>query len=213
MLKINLLPLERRHKDKTPILRLLAIYAAVVLSLVVLFWDVASYLKIGRGRQELDNQKKELVILKEATRGFDVVQKEVNNLKKRTETIETIQASRSFLWWETIDQLLDVICDNPKVWLVSLEGGGLSSKSRSKPGQTGQQIEAELKFDCLSAGLDINLMTNFRTILKNHPGLKADFPVINEPPEFEATVQTDYKEGYALRFDITLGRVKQKPKK
>ncbi len=210
MLKINLLPFERRHKDKTPILRLLSIYAAVVLSLVVLFWDVATYLKIGRGRQELDNKKKELIILKEATSGFDTVQKEVDNLKKRTETIETIQASRSFLWWETVDQLLDVVCDNPKMWLVSLEGGELSGKSRSKPGQ---QIEAELKFDCLSAGLDIDLMTNFRTILKNHPGLKAGFPVINEIPEFQAKVMTEYKEGWALEFEIELSRIKQKPKK
>lgn len=212
MLRFNLLPPERRHQDKTPILRLLAIYSSVVLSLILLFWNLHTYIiKIGGCRKILADKKNELTILKEATRDFDVVQKEVVNLNKRTQIIETIKSSRAFLWWETIDQLLDVICDNPRVWITSLKGGGQSGKSR---GRSGQGIEAELAFDCLSAGLDPDLMTKFRTILKNHPGLTTVFPLINEPPEFEAVIMKDEsKEGWALRFDIELSRIKQKAKR
>ena len=53
-------------------------------------------------------------------------------------------------------------------------------------------------------------MTSFRGKLKGHQGLKETFNLgINEPPQFTVVAQPQYKEEFAVKFDIDLAKEKK----
>jgi Tfp pilus assembly protein PilN len=212
MIRIDLLPLERQRKERTPLPRFMAMNAAIIICMLLVVWNIFLYLDTGRLQEKLTGMKKQLANLLQQTEPYDRMIAEEKKLDAWNKSATEVKNTRSFLWWEKIDEIWDVIYDAKDIWITSLEASDMSASSpSSRAGSTKTQIESSIKINCLATGASSDKMTNFRIKLKNHSGLKETFDRLNEPPQFQVIPQPDYQEGFAVKFDIELSReLKQK---
>jgi Tfp pilus assembly protein PilN len=211
MIRIDLLPLERQRKERTPLPRFLAMNAAIIICMLLLVWNIFLYRDISILQEKLAAIKKQLSNLLQQTEPYDRMLAEEKKLDSWNKAATEVKNTRSFFWWEKIDEIWDVIYNARDIWITSLEASS-AAPSSSRAGATKTQIESSIKMNCFSAGASSEKMTSFRIKLKNHPGLKETFDRLNEPPQFQVMPQPEYQEGFVVKFDIELSR-ELKPKK
>ena len=206
MIRINLLPEERRRKEKTPLPRFLAMNAAIIICLLLGIWNAYMYVGIKQQTDRLRTDKGSLADLQKQTSEYSKMQAEEQKLNEWNKAATQIKETREFYWWETIDDLWDVIYGARDVWITSLQAAETAPPSfRSKT-----PVSASISMGCFAAGMSSERMTSFRVKLKGHPGLKETFNLgINEPPQFSVVAQPLYKEEFAVKFDIDLSREKK----
>ncbi len=207
MIRINLLPEERRRKEKTPLPRFLAMNAAIIICLLLGIWNVYMYVGIEKQTERLRTDKGNLADLQKQTLEYNKMLAEEQKLNEWNEAATQIKNTREFYWWEKIDELWDVIYGARDVWITSLQATeAAASGNRGKA-----QVSASISMGCYAAGISSERMTSFRVKLKGHQGLKETFNLgINEPPQFSVVAQPQYKEEFAVKFDIDLSREKKK---
>jgi hypothetical protein len=203
MIRINLLPPERQRKERTPLPRFLAMNAAIIICALLLIWDVYQYRSIKQQTTVYNTQKENLDSLLKQVEPYDQMLTEETKLNEWNKAAMEIKNTRSFFWWEKIDELWDVINSCRDIWITSLQ-----ALDGPPPGRrAGSQIEASIIMNCFAAGSSSDRMTNFRVKLKNHPGLKEIFNLgLNEPPQFQVVAQPESKEEFAVKFDIDLAK-------
>jgi len=203
MIRINLLPPERQRKERTPLPRFLAMNASIIICALLLIWDVYQYMDIKPQTAEYETKKGDLESLLKQVKPYDQMLVEETKLNAWNKAATEIKNTRSFLWWEKIDELWDVIHDCRDIWITSLQ-----AFDGPPPGRRADvKIEAAISMNCFAAGSSSDRMTNFRIKLKNHLGLKEIFNLgLNEPPQFQVIAQPEYKEGFAVKFDIDMAR-------
>lgn len=206
MIRINLLPEERRRKEKTPLPRFLAMNAAIIICLLMGIWNASMYVGIKQQTERLRTDKGNLVDLQKQTAEYNKMLAEEEKLNKWNEAAAQIKNTREFYWWEKIDELWDVIYGAHDVWITSLQATEAAPPShRSKT-----PVSASISMGCFAAGMSSERMTSFRVKLKGHQGLRETFNLgINEPPQFSVVAQPQYKEEFAVKFDIDLSREKK----
>jgi hypothetical protein len=206
MLQINLIPPERRRKERVISPLSFALIPALIICLSLLAWDAKMLIDTNNLKNISSEKNKELSNLQNDLKEFSIWQEKSKQLNDWKNAAESVKNSRPFKWWHAIDILLDIFSDFPTVWITSFqtsEGGQTSG--RKSP------MEAMIKFDCLSLGADTETMTNFRRRLKNTPELTRDIfnGGINEELSFEVTPLNDAKEDFAIKFLIELYRIKK----
>jgi Tfp pilus assembly protein PilN len=206
MIRINLLPEERRRKEKTPLPRFLAMNAAIIVCLLLGIWNVYMYVGIKQQTERLRADKVNLTDLQKQTLDYNKMLTEEKKLSEWNKAAEQIKNTREFRWWEKIDELWDVIYGARDVWITSLQAIEAAPPShRSKT-----PVSASISMGCFATGMSSDRMTSFRMKLKAHQGLKETFNLgINEPAQFSVVAQPQYKEEFAVKFDIDLSREKK----
>lgn len=165
MIKINLLPLDKRRADRTPIGRFLLILLGVAVGCsmaAAMLW--LWFLKIGPAEEERAqltayNDGAEAGVIKEK---YARLKGEEDAFKARKDTIEKLKPS--FRW----SDIVDVICErlhtlHPKIWITGmrvLEPPELATEQQTM----GLSFKPLVGFvvDCQSATWDPEPLLNFR---------------------------------------------------
>ncbi|MBI4711946.1 MAG: hypothetical protein HY762_01365 [Planctomycetes bacterium] len=207
MIKINLLPVEKRRVEKTPLPRFLLLNAVIIICLLLGFWNGYILFKLQGKEKILAESKQRLTGLNAQVKDFDKMVSDENVLSQWSKSVAEVEKTRKFLWWEQVDQLWDVVQSAPTVWLTNqlrVDDAGTSQLAGTTP------IEGVIVIDCLSAGDKPEPMGEFRIKLRSHPGLTNVFDMITKNPlNIEKVSMPDTTEGYALRFSMELARTKK----
>ena len=207
MIQINLLPPEKRKKEKTPLPRFLVMTGAVAACFILGFWNINGCIQLKNLNKDLVSETINKEILKKAVEPYEKMEQEEAALKARQNLVQEVIKTRTFLWWQAVDALWDVICEYPTVWITSLDGTteGLTSTQSGKP------MDARITFKVFSAGPVVQHVMDFRTRLKKHKGTKEKPGVadifdggINEPPSYKIVKERGED---SVQFDIELKRL------
>lgn len=207
MLQINLIPVERRRKERTPLPRFIVIIAMVIVCLGILIWDVKTLLDTKSLRHDLDEKKKELTSLQESVKNIpELLAKQLLLVAWEVEA-DIITNSRPFKWWHAVDIIWDIFAEFPTVWITSFQ-----TSDKGPSGRGREPMEAMMRFDCRSLGASTTTMTDFRRRLKNTPDLLNIFDAgINKDLFFNLVQNTESnaKEEWIVSFLIELYRKKK----
>ena len=149
MLQINLIPLEKRRKDRTPLPRFLIIIGSIIIVLGLLFWDLTTWVNTNNEKGKLDVLKQEVEKKKSSLVDLSKLQDEKKQLEGWKQAADAVKALRVFKWWEVVDDLWYIFGEFPDIWISSFKGQDTAQNSASKV-----PIEATLSFDCKGLGED-----------------------------------------------------------
>ncbi|MEW6027503.1 MAG: hypothetical protein AB1599_09445, partial [Planctomycetota bacterium] len=148
----------------------------------------------------------ELADLQKKTADYNNLLAKEAKLNEWNKAALEIKNTREFYWWEKVDELWDVIYGARDVWITSFDASeGAAGGYRGKV-----PVSAGISINCYAAGFSSERMNSFRIKLKTHQGLMETFNLkINEPPQFTVVAQPQFKEEFAVKFDINMNRAKK----
>lgn len=206
MIKINLLPVEKRKAERTPLPRfglILTNVAVFGVLLVVVLWSLVQARQV---QDEIDVVNKDIERLRPSAEKFDTLTTEKADLDSKLGVLKTVTNERPFAWWQIFDAVWEVVQNN-KVWLDSIEvelGQAAQSKMKSNDDQWKKNAIVGLKLKCHTGGLDVANLTKFRRDLKGHPILARLFPEVNFWTDWSVGDQKDFLEQFSLDFEVYL---------
>jgi len=200
MLRINLLPEDRRTSDRTPLPRFLVLLVGVAVITGELAVGFYGYMKL-RNLNAIKKQKQEKRdSLKKHVKTFEKLQKDIKVLQRRKKILDEISPGDSikekYQWSYAIDKLFTVIDESPGVWVR----GGLNG-SMLEGGGRGAGSGLTLSFQASSATY-MERMTNFTEWIKKKlveeekvfTSLERDFRSLTSSETGKKTLwQTEYK--------------------
>ncbi len=227
MIRINLLPKEKRRPEKPPLLNLLMVGGGLlVLACLVLYLGL-SLTWLASMNKKIEDKSREKSSLQPFEKDYDTLKKEVGLMEQRSKAITEIKKSRIIMWSRVVDELCDCIADSSTVWLLTLKGTDQATALKPGVGSGGKPgakvvVERELTFDIQSASEDYEKITEFREFLRkrlltpvipmDEKGTKGSFfnewPVI---PKIDQVKTQDYDPPVCLKTTVVLQSVKAAP--
>jgi uncharacterized protein YoxC len=208
MIKINLLPLDKRKTERTPLkgaglMVADAIVIAVVAILIVIHW-----IQIGNLDTEIKAKKETLASLQKDVKVHDDLLAKSQRLQAEFNDLQKITATRPFKWSEVVDAVWDAVNKHKRVWLDSIEqmdGKQVESKMKALDGKTPVTgVKYGILLKCHVAGIDVRSITAFRQELKESPRVARFFPGMNFDMQWNLMEQKEFTEKYSLDFEIML---------
>ena len=206
MIKINLLPLDKRKTERTPLKGAgLMIADAAVLGVVVIL-IVIHVIQIGNLNTEIVETKKVVASLQEDVKKHDMLKAKAEELTRQLTDLEKVTGTRPFFWSEVIDGLWDVVAKHKRVWLDDIQqadGKMMEQKLKALDANTPvTNAKHGILLKCHVGGLDVRAMTNFRRELREHPTLSRYFPVVNFDTSHRQMDQKEFAEKFSLDFEV-----------
>jgi len=208
MIKINLLPLEKRKTERTPLPRFFLILATAATAAVLVLWTAWAYLQVTLVERDIESKKKDVARLAPLVAEHDKLQKRVDELKNKIREIDSV-TTRDVDWWRAMSALWDVIHSSPKVWIDDLKVQG-----EGPAGQELRRVNPESKMNpgpmyvvtlkCHVGGMEVSEMTRFRNELKNNIILQETLPTINFNVDWKVDDEKGFDEKHSISFNITL---------
>ena len=200
MIKINLLPSEKRKAERTPLPRffLIVINAA---ALVLFGAGIAFYslIKIPSINARVKDALRTRQDLQAAVDTHDRLEKDLKGLQAKVNQIDQL-TRRNVEWWQAVNAVWDVIVDNDKVWIDDikmLEGKSVVGELKKGDNTSKDTPPYGMTMKCHVAGDEVEVMTRFRTSLKEHALLKKLLPGLNINVDWKKSEERDYAEAYA----------------
>lgn len=214
MIKINLLPLDKRKAERTPLKGAGLMIADAAVFAVVAILVIISLIQIAHVKNEIDEKNKTLASLAEDVKKHDRLKTQAEQLERDAKDLESVTATRPFEWSEVFDKVWDVVDKHKRVWLDSIEladGGQMNSLMKQRdPDTTITGCKYGIVIKAHVAGLDVKAMTAFRMELKDDPTLSKLFPNLNWDTQWRVSDQKDYVEKFSLDFEVILINTGQK---
>jgi hypothetical protein len=217
MIKINLLPTEKRKAERTPLPRFLLIASTAAAFFILLFYNLFILKMISDVKDETVNQNKVLADLGPAVAKYDKLLAESEALKNKVREIEGL-ITRDVEYWRTVNGLWDVIHNNPRVWIDDIR----ILDARSAPGEL-KRVDPEAKdsvaygvsMKCHVAGDEVTEMTKFRKSLKDHPILQETLTLINFNVGWHVNEEKEkgIEENHSIDFEISMFGLATPPKR
>ncbi len=208
MIKINLLPLDKRKTERTPLKGAGLMIADAVVFAAVAILVVISLIQIGNVQAEIDAKKKTLASLQDDVRRHDELKRQSETLQMEYNDLEKVTATRPFKWSEVVDGLWEAVDKHKRVWIDSCEVADakvidgkikqVDPKTPLPPAKYGIVLR------CHVAGFDVKSMTAFRQELKENEKLTRYFPMINFDVQWTKMEQKEFAEKASLDFDVIL---------
>ena len=188
MIRVNLLPPERRRPERTPLPRLLLILTAVALTAIVAgVVGLAVFRWLGV-KGEIEGLQKEKAVMQENVAKHAKLTAEIDLVKRMENEVKKL-ASRDIKWWMILDEIWTILDAEPAVWIKDFKiadeskakglvrqvsaGGAASPRVRG----LGPPYGVEIKLEMFSH--DDERMTNIRDQLAANKYLKEKLPQIN----------------------------------
>jgi FtsZ-binding cell division protein ZapB len=224
MLRINLLPPERRRLRRTPLYALLPLTLGVML--VAGSSAMAAYFWVLKAAIDKDIEATEALInSKQHVRAkHQQLTNDLAKIRADMASINQIVKTEQPKWSEILRALVEVSSKNPTVWFDKIDILNATSASaalrRFSP-QARQQPLFGIQLDCNVAPEKLTeegkisfvgnpeLIMKFREDLKSHPAIKEAFkefwPV---HPDWQSAPEQGANEGFKLKFSVFLISVK-----
>ena len=208
MIKINLLPLDKRKTERTPLKGAgLMIADALVIGVFVVL-VIISLLQISVVKTEIAEQQKTLESLQPDVKKHDALKTEVAQLERDLADLEKVTATRPFEWSVIFDALWDVIHKHKRVWVDTMElaeGKQMENKFKQMdPKANVNNFRYGVVLRCHVGGIDLKSMTSFRRDLREHPVLARYFPTMNFDVQYSTMDQKDFQEKMSIDFEVLL---------
>jgi hypothetical protein len=220
MIKINLLPTEKRKAERTPLPRFLLIASTAAAFFILLFYNLWILKRISDVVNETREQNNVLAALKPQVDRYEALLAEETALKNKVKEIESL-ITRDVEYWRMVNALWDVIHANPRVWIDDFR----VLDARAAPGDL-RRVDPDAKdavaygvsMRCHVAGDEVNEMTKFRKALKDHPLLQEILTLINFNVMWnvaeERSKEKDSEEVlHSIDFDISMFGLATPPKR
>ncbi|HEU4339159.1 MAG TPA: hypothetical protein VFS19_03750 [Planctomycetota bacterium] len=208
MIKINLLPLDKRKTERTPLKGVgLMIADAAILGVVVIL-VVIHIIWNGNLKAQIEANKKTIDSLAADVKEHDKLVAEVRQLTNEKNDLDKVTAARPFIWSEVIDGIWDCVAKHKRVWLDDIQqadGKMMDSKLKALDSNTpitGSKHGVLLK--CHVGGVDVRALTAFRRELREHHTLSRYFPVVNFDVSYRKADQKEFAEKFSLDFEVFL---------
>lgn len=181
MIKINLLPTEKRKAERTPLPRFMLIASTAAAFFILLFYNLWILKQISDKKDEIAAEHEALRRLEPSVQEHDKLLARQTELQNKVREIEGL-ISRDVEFWRTINALWDVIHQNPRVWIDDLR----ILDSKSAPGalkgldpDSKDAVSYGVAMRCHVAGEEVTEMTKFRKALKENLILQETLTLIN----------------------------------
>ena len=208
MIKINLLPAEKRKTERTPmrqfalIMTTAAVFAGVVLGLAGLWLKISS-VEGEIAAKEARNVQLQQYVVQHAKLTADKAAL-VAKIKEITDVV-----NRDVQWWRAMSALWDVINSNPKVWIDDIrildERSVQSELKRVDPdAKMSPAPPYGVSMRCHVGGMEVTEMSRFRTELKNHVGMQELLPGLNFNLDWKLEDEKDFDDKFSIGFSISL---------
>src|SRR5262245_57025371 len=218
MIKINLLPTEKRKAERTPLPRFLLIASTAAAFFILLFYNLFVLKMISDTQDDIARENKTLADLQPAVAEHDKLVAEETALKKKVQEIESL-INRDVEYWRTVNALWDVIHNNPRVWIDDIR----VLDSKTAPGDL-RRVDPDSKepvaygvtMRCHVAGAEVNEMTKFRKALKDHPILQETLTLINFNVSWnisEEKMEKGLEDARLIDFEVAMFGLSVKPKR
>lgn len=217
MIRINLLPAEKRKVERTPLPRLTLIIATAGAATGLLVWIAWILLEISKTSSDIENATNELNSLKPRLPEFERLTAQRDKLKaKITEIDDLSKRDVDEGWWRAVNALWDVINNSPRVWIDELraidERAVQSEVKRADPDDKMTPPYGVI-LRCHVAGDEVIEMTKFRNALKAHPVLQETLTFININVDWKVEDEKDFDIRNSISFSVTLVGPMSKPRK
>jgi len=217
MIRINLLPTEKRKAERTPLPRFLLIASTAAAFFILLFYNLFILKMISDTTEEIKRQQENLARLRPDVELHDKLLAEETALKNKVREIESL-ISREVEYWRTINALWDVIHNNPRVWIDDiriLDARGAPGELRRVDPDSKDAVAYGVGMRCHVAGDEVTEMTKFRKALKDHPILQETLTLINFNVQWSVTEEKGQalEEQRSIDFDISMFGLATKPKR
>ncbi len=217
MIKINLLPTEKRKAERTPLPRFLLIASTAAAFFILLFYNLWILKLISDEKNEIARQQGELQRLQPFVQEHDRLRTEEEGLKNKVREIEGL-INRDVEFWRTVNALWDVIHQNKRVWIDTfsiLDARAAPGELKRGDPETKEAVAYGVTMRCHVAGDEVTEMTKFRTALKENLILQETLTLINFDVDWRVTEEKD-KDGSELRsidFAISMFGLATPPKR
>lgn len=164
MLKVNLLPEDRRQRERTPLPRFIVLLVGVAIitsELAICGYGYMQWQTLLSEKERLQSRVKELQPKVET---FNKLKEDISQLKQRKNILEEIRPEglkEKYQWSYAIDQLFTVIDESPGVWIENLSG------QMEKNGGRGASASLSLSFSTKGAP-PFSRLTSFQEQMKQY---------------------------------------------
>lgn len=211
MIKINLLPTEKRKAERTPLPRFLLIASTAAAFFILLFYNLWILKRISDTVDATKEQNNILTSLRPQVDRYELLLAEETALKSKVKEIEGL-INRDVEYWKMVNALWDVIHANPRVWIDDfrvLDARTAPAELRRVDADAKDAVAYGVSMRCHVAGEDVNEMTKFRKALKDHPLLQEILTLINfnvmwNVAEEKLEKGKETEENHSIDFDISM---------
>jgi hypothetical protein len=217
MIKINLLPTEKRKAERTPLPRFLLIASTAAAFFILLFYNLWILKLISDEKSEIARQQAELQRLQPFVQEHDRLKAQETALKNKVLEIESL-INRDVEFWRTVNALWDVIHQNKRVWIDTfqiLDARAAPGELRRTDPETKEAVAYGVTMKCHVAGDEVTEMTKFRTSLKENSILQETLTLINFDVDWRVTDEKDKdsSETHSIDFGISMFGLATPPKR
>jgi len=217
MIRINLLPAEKRKAERTPLPRLTLIMLTAAAATGIVIWVLWILLEIKKTDDEITQATAQLKTYQQKLPEFQALTDKVTKLQAKIQEIDSLTTrDMDDGWWRAINALWDVINAHPRVWIDELrvlnEHSIQTEFKRSDPdSKIVPPYGVTLK--CHVAGEDVAEMTKFRNALKAHAIVQETLYNVNINIDWKIDDEKDFDIKNSISFSVTLAGPMTKPKK
>ena len=206
MIRINLLPIEKRKQERTPLPRFMLIVTTAgvtvgIIFLILLVW--MNILTIGRDiaarRKELDNLAKDI-------QRYDLAAQEQKLLSAKLGELKQV-LYRKAEFWRAVNAIWEVVHEHPKIWIDDLrviDEKAAASQMKKTDKTLKDMPEYGVLMKAHVSGSEVVEMSRFRTALKTHPVVAKVLPNLNYDTEWKVDDEPDFEEKTSMSFEIRL---------
>lgn len=217
MIKINLLPTEKRKAERTPLPRFLLIASTAAAFFILLFYNLWILKLISDKKDEIAQQQAELQRLQPFVQEHDRLLARQTELQNKVREIEGL-ISRDVEFWRTVNALWEVIHQNPRVWIDDiriLDARAAPGELRRSDPETKEAVAYAVTMRCHVAGEEVTEMTKFRKALKENLILQETLTLINFDVDWRVVSETekDSPETHSIDFQISMFGLAVPPKR
>lgn len=213
MIKINLLPAEKRKAERTPLPRFLLIASTAAAFFILVFYNLFILKLISDVKYDIGQQNIALEKLKPFVKEHDDLMTQKTQLTAKVKEIEDL-IHRDTEYWRTVNALWDVIHNNPRVWIDDLRildvKSAPSEHKRVNP-DSKEAVAYGVTMRCHVATDDVTEMTKFRRALKDNLILQETLTNINMNVDWRVDEEKTFEEGHSIGFQISMFGLATKP--
>ena len=209
MIRINLLPAEKRKTERTPLPRLTLIMATAAAGTLIVIYILIILMRIKSTGEEIVRINAELnsEIMKKNLKEFDDLTKDVGDLKAKIQQIrDLVDRKMKGPWWRAVNALWDVVNNHPRIWiddLRALDERTVQGTVRSADPADKTAPPAGVTMRCHVSGDEVAEMTKFRMALKNNAVLKEWLTFVNNNLDWRIDDEKEF-DSNSISFTVSL---------